>query len=148
MILTGTFTTPSHQTLYERRVIEQLTYSNYYIPTESHYPIRLLRIREKHLVPSNYRGREWYLCPGCEHVFIEEFGDYSYTYHPHGLNLNSSFIKFDRKKWKKAVHCCSKECLLKEATKFAIKSVTKQGKIVIRTRKIRSDIREAIEKFH
>lgn len=37
---------------------------------------------------------------------------------------------------------------MKEATKFAIKSVTKQGKIVIRTRKIRSDIREVIEKFH
>lgn len=148
MSKSNTLYRPRYETFYERQVIDQLTYVNHYLPTRSHYPIRHLRIRETHLVPSNYRGREWYSCPACKHVFIEELGDYIYTYHPDSLNLNSCFIKFDRKKWKKAVHCCSKKCLTNEATKFAIKSITEQGKIAIRTRKIRADIREVIEKFH
>lgn len=132
----------------ERQAIEQLTYSNHYLPTKSHYPIRLLRIKEKHIVPSCYQGRQWQLCPSCKQLFIEDLGDYSYTFHPKSTKLNSRFIHFDRKEWKEVVHCCSKECLTKAATRFAIKSVTEQGRLVIQVRKIREDIKEVIETFH
>lgn len=148
MSLTSTYDRPKFNTFYERQVIEQLTFSNHYFPTKSHYPIRLLRIKEKHIVSSNYQGRQWHFCPACKQLFIEELGDYTYIFHPHGTNLNSSFIRFDRKEWKKAVHCCSKECLTKAAARFAIKSVTEQGRIVIQVRKIRGDIKEVVEKFH
>lgn len=148
MNLTSTYDRPKFKTFYERQVIEQLTYSNHYLPTKSHYPIRLLRIKETHIVPSKYQGRQWQLCPSCKQLFIEDLGDYTYTFHPHTTNLNSSYIHFDRKEWKKPMHCCSKECLTKAAARFAIKSVTEQGRLVIQVRKIREDIKEVIETFH
>lgn len=148
MNLTSTYDRPTFNPFYERQAIEQLTYSNHYLPTKSHYPIRLLRIKERHIVPSIYQGREWRLCPSCWQLFIEELGDYTYTFHPHSSTLNSSYIHFDRKEWKEVVHCCSKECLTKAAARFAIKSVTEKGKLVIHVRKIREDIKEVIETFH
>ncbi|MBU5359583.1 hypothetical protein KQI58_00665 [Enterococcus raffinosus] len=148
MIQTRTLLAPKYHSFYERQAIERLLYSNNYFPTKSHYPIRRLRIKEKHIVPSNYKERKWHLCPGCDKLFIEDLGDYVYSYHPNNMNSVNGLIKVKRKEWKTAIHCCSKECLYQEVVKFALSSVTNQGRKIIKTRRIRTDIKEVIDKFH
>lgn len=148
MIQTKILSAPKYNSFFERQAIERLLHLNHYFPTKSHYPIRRLRIKEKHIVPSNYQDGQWHLCPGCKHAFLEELRDYIYSYHPSNLNLANNFIRFDRKKWENAVYCCSKECLTKVVVRFALASVTDQGKKFIHMRRIRMDIKEVIENFH
>lgn len=139
---------PHIYTFQEQKKLDHLLFLNEHHPTMSHYPVRLLRMKEKRLVPSNYTGRRWYLCPNCQHVFLEALGDYSYTFRPHPINLMGTYFTFDHRNYKKSIHCCSKECLARTTVKFALKSLTDEGKEYIHTRKIRFDIHAIIKKFH
>lgn len=139
---------PEVYTFREQKILDYLVFLNEHYPTASRYPVRLLRIKEKRIVPSHYPGRRWYLCPNCKHVFLEDLGDYTYSYRPHAINLIGTYFVYEDWKHKKAIHCCSKSCLAGATVKFAIESLTEEGKKYIHLSNIKLDINTIIEKFH